>query len=214
MTAPDVTLIVDDMPQSLEWLAQAALSAYPRTTLLQAATLAEARALIAGRPPPGLALVDLDLPDGSGVTLIEQLARMKPRPVIVVATVFADDRHVFPALRAGAVGYVLKDASIEHLAALLAHLPHGGAALSGPIANRIVDWFHDPDAASGPALSPREQDLLQLLAKGLTIAQSAAALGITPGTAASYAKVLYRKLDVTSRAEATLEAARRGLIKP
>lgn len=211
--APALTLVVDDLPASLVWLARAAEEAFPQTQLLRATNLAEARALIAERTP-ALALIDLDLPDGSGVTLIDELARRTPRPVIVVATVFADDRHLFPALRAGAAGYVLKDDPIDSLAALLAGIARGEMPLSGRIASRLVGWFHTQAPDGGARLSPREEELLQLLAKGLTIAAAGAALGITPATAASYAKTLYRKLDVTSRAEAALEAARRGLIKP
>lgn len=213
MNVQPLTLVVDDLPESLEWLALAAAGAFPHTPVLRAASLAQARALVAERPPT-LALIDLDLPDGSGVTLIEELARRSPRPTIVVATVFADDRHLFPALRAGAAGYVLKDDSIDTLAAMLAGIARGEMPLSGRIAKRLVGWFNAQAPDAGPALSPREAELLQLLAKGLTIAESASALGITPSTAASYAKTLYRKLDVTSRAEAAVEATRRGLIKP
>lgn len=90
----------------------------------------------------------------------------------------------------------------------------GEATLSPPIARRLVGWFRAPERTAKESLSPREQELLQLLAKGLTIAQAAAALQINTSTAASYAKTLYRKLDVNSRAEATLEAMRRGLVKP
>ncbi len=210
---PALTLVVDDLPASLAWLARAAEEAFPQTQLLRAASLAEARALVADRTP-ALALVDLDLPDGSGVSLIDELARRTPRPVLVVATVFADDRHLFPALRAGAAGYVLKDDPIDSLAALLSGIARGEMPLSGRIASRLVGWFHTQAPDSGARLSPREEELLQLLAKGLTIAAAGAVLGIRPATAASYAKTLYRKLDVTSRAEAALEAARRGLIKP
>jgi len=208
---PKVTLVVDDLPDSLDWLARAALQAFPATQVLRAASLAEARALTRAAPPD-LALVDLDLPDGSGVALIEQLAARQPRPLLVVATVFADDRHLFPALRAGASGYVLKDDSIDGLARMLVAAADGEAALSAPIARRLVGWFHEAQPVASPGLSPREQQLLQLLAKGLTIAQAADALQVTPATAASYAKTLYRKLDVTNRAEATLEATRRGLV--
>lgn len=214
LSEPALTLVVDDMPASLQWLAAAASEAFPGTEVLRAATLAQARALVAARTPQ-LALVDLDLPDGRGTALIEELARRTPRPVIVVATVFADDRHLFPALRAGAAGYVLKDDSIDTLAALLRGLARGEPPLSGPIARRLVGWFNAEaaDAAdAGAKLSGREEQMLQLLGKGLTIAEAGAALGITAATAASYAKTLYRKLDVTSRAEATIEATRRGLL--
>jgi DNA-binding NarL/FixJ family response regulator len=210
--APAITLVVDDMPASLDWLARAAHAAFPDTAVRCATTLAEARAHLRSAAPD-LALVDLDLPDGSGVSLIEQLVQGPRRTWVIVATVFADDRHLFPALRAGASGYLLKDDTIEAMALRLQAATRGEAALSAPITQRLVGWFHEPAAGSTPALSPREYDLLQLLVKGLTIAQAAAALRISPTTAASYSKTLYRKLDVTSRAEATLEATRRGLIK-
>jgi len=205
-------LVVDDLPQCVDWLASAVAVALPRARVHRAASVAEARAAIK-RAPPSLALVDLDLPDGSGTLIIEQLARLPQRPLIIVATVFADDQHVFPALRAGAAGYVLKDASIEQLAASISAALRGEAALSARVARRLVGWFHAPDEDAAATLSPREQELLQMLAKGLTIAQAAAMLGISFGTAASYTKTLYRKLDVTTRAEATLEATRRGLVR-
>ena len=212
VATPDATLVVDDMAASLEWLARAALQAFPGTRVLRAATLAEARALLR-ETSPGVALVDLDLPDGSGVSLIEQLSRLPRRVLIIVTTVFADDQHLFPALRAGAAGYLRKDDSIDALAQRLLAAQHGEAVLSAPIAQRLVGWFHEPAAGLPASLSRREEELLRLLAKGLTIGQAAAALKVTPATAASYAKSLYRKLDVTNRAEATLEATRRGLIR-
>lgn len=207
-------LVVDDMPVSLDWLAQAVHDAFPACRVMCGASVAEGRALAKAQPPQ-LALIDLDLPDGSGVTLIELLAAAVPAPLIVVATIFADDRHLFPALRAGASGYLLKDESIAALAATLRGFVHGGTAMSTPIVQRLIGWFHEPakDGAGFAPLSPREQQLLQLLAKGLTIPESARALGLSAATAATYARNLYRKLDVTSRAEATLEATRRGLIK-
>lgn len=211
--APATTLVIDDMPASLDWLVRASIVAFPDTRVLRATTLAEARALLReGRPD--LALVDLDLPDGSGVTLIAELAQLPQTTRVIVTTVFADDQHLFPALRAGASGYLLKDEAIETLARRLEAAMLGEATLSPPIARRLVGWFRAPERTAKESLSPREQELLQLLAKGLTIAQAAAALQINASTAASYAKTLYRKLDVNSRAEATLEAMRRGLVKP
>lgn len=211
---PATALVVDDVPASLDWLAQAVQDAFPDCRVLRGASNAEGRALAKAQPPQ-LALIDLDLPDGSGVTLIELLAAATTPPLIVVATIFADDRHLFPALRAGAGGYLLKDESIEALAATLRGFVQGGTAMSTPIVQRLIGWFHEPakDRAGTAPLSPRERDLLQLLAKGLTIAESARALGLSSATAATYARNLYRKLEVTNRAEATLEATRRGLIK-
>lgn len=187
-------------------------AALPGARITRAASVAEARAAIK-LAPPTLALVDLDLPDGSGTQIIEQLAHLPRRPLIIVATVFADDQHIFPALRAGAAGYVLKDATIDQLAQSIGAALRGDTALSASVARRLVGWFHASDEVASALLSPREQELLQMLAKGLTIAEAAKALGISFGTAASYTKRLYRKLDVTTQAEATLEATRRGLVR-
>jgi DNA-binding NarL/FixJ family response regulator len=212
MNTAERVLIAEDVPASAAWLAQAVAAAFPRAEVTAAETVAAAKAALASAPP-ALALVDLDLPDGSGTEVIEALVHLPRRPVVIVATVFADDQHVFPPLRAGALGYVLKDATIGELAESLGAAMRGDAVLAARVAKRLVGWFHDPAAGDGPALSPRERELLQLLAKGLTIAEAAAALGIAAGTAASYTKTLYRKLDATTRAEATPEATRRGLIR-
>lgn len=211
---PATVLVVDDDADARQWMRKAAAQAFPRALLIEAASLREARAL-AHPHPPTLALVDLALPDGSGSDLIAWLSRPPRRCTCIVSTVFADDQHLFPALRAGASGYLLKDDSIDHLADRLVEFVQGRPALSAPIAARLVDYFHvDAAEAEAEVLSTRERETLTLLAKGLTIRDVAVAMGITPHTAASYAKALYRKLDVTNRAEATLEATRRGLIRP
>lgn len=207
--APRTALVVDDDPQARAWLHAALAQAFPAARIVDAASVREGRVAIRNSPPD-LALIDLDLPDGSGVALIEALAGQ--RAISIVTTVFADDQHLFPALRAGAAGYLLKDDSIERLAEVLEQFMQGKPALSAPIARRLLGYFHEPDRACTP-LTQREREVLTLLAKGLTIAEVATALSITPNTAASYTKALYRKLEVTNRAEATLEATRRGLIK-
>ncbi|MEP7300935.1 MAG: response regulator transcription factor [Caldimonas sp.] len=212
MIAPANVLVVDDDAQARAWLRAAVAQAFPEARIAQAGSLREGRVTIRATPPD-LALIDLDLPDGSGVALIELLARPPHRTLSVVSTVFADDQHLFPALRAGAASYLLKDESIDRLAELLLQIVQGKPALSAPITQRLLGYFHEPDGSGGAGLTPREQEVLTLLAKGLTIGEVAGALAISANTAASYTKSVYRKLEVTNRAEATLEATRRGLIK-
>ncbi|WP_306581850.1 response regulator, partial [Dokdonella sp.] len=109
MNVPARALVVDDLASSREWLTRALRLAFADIEVVAAATLAQARACCT--PPPPLALIDLGLPDGSGIELIEQL---QPRGTLcIVATVFDDDAHLFPALHAGAQGYVLKDQAPE-----------------------------------------------------------------------------------------------------
>lgn len=210
-------LIVDDLASSRDWLARAATLAFPGIAITLADTLAQAITL--ADPAPPLALVDLGLPDGSGVGLIE---RLHPQGTLcVVATVFDDDAHLFPALRAGAQGYVLKDQSPEALAGMLEGIADGRPPLSPSIARRLLQHFQPLAAAPAgaetevmPALTQRETDVLRLVAKGVSVAEAADLLELSRHTVAGYLKDVYRKLSVRSRAEATLEALRRGLVAP
>lgn len=210
-------LIVDDLASSRDWLARAATLAFPGIAITLADTLAQAIALV--DPAPPLALIDLGLPDGSGVELIE---RLHPQGTLcVVATVFDDDAHLFPALRAGAQGYVLKDQSPEALAGMLEGIADGHPPLSPSIARRLLRHFQPQalapagaDAEVTPALTQRETDVLRLVAKGVSVAEAAELLELSRHTVAGYLKDVYRKLSVRSRAEVTLEALRRGLVAP
>jgi DNA-binding NarL/FixJ family response regulator len=206
-------LVVDDLAPSRIWLAQALRSAFPGIGIDLAASLREARAHI--DPPPPLALIDLGLPDGSGVELIEALQRTSPDTLCIVATVFDDDAHLFPALRAGAQGYVLKDQAPETLVEMLRGIASGRPPLSPSIARRLLRHFQPLPAPVGDEeahLTPRETDVLRLTAKGLTLAEVADALALSRHTVSGYLKDIYRKLRVSTRAEAALEAARRGLV--
>lgn len=204
-------LVVDDLASSREWLADALQLAFPGIRIDSAGSLAEAARLI--EPPPPIALIDLGLPDGSGISLIE---RLRGSCLCIVATVFDDDAHLFPALRAGAEGYVLKDQAPETLADMLCGIAAGQPPLSPSIARRLLRHFA-PVPTTSPAandadLTPRETDVLRLTAKGLTRQEVAQLLNLSTHTVAGYLKDVYRKLRVGTRAEATLEAARRGLV--
>ncbi len=209
MAGYDRALVVDDLESSCEWLSRALAQAFPGIDIAVAGSLAEAQAQVAAPPP--LALIDLGLPDGSGIRLIEKL---HPQGTLcIVATVFDDDEHLFPALHAGAQGYVLKDQQTENLAEMLTGIAAGRPPLSPSIARRLLRHFQPvtPDIRE-PALTARETDVLRLIAKGHTVAEVAGLLGLSRHTAAGYLKDVYRKLSVSSRAEAALVATRRGLV--
>lgn len=213
MTTPHSALVVDDLAGSRDWLQRALQLAFPGIVVSQAGSLAEALQHI--DPPPPLALIDLGLPDGSGVQLIEALRAKAATTLCVVATVFDDDAHLFPALRAGAEGYVLKDQSHEALAEMLRGIAAGQPPLSPSIARRLLRHFQPAPAApveEAEALTARETDVLRLIAKGLTVGEAAGLLDLSRHTVAGYLKTVYRKLSVNSRAEAALEATRRGLV--
>ncbi len=207
-------LVVDDLAEARQWLVAALQTAFPGIEVETAATLGEAFALI--ELPPQLALIDLGLPDGNGTQLIEALRSRGADTLCIVSTVFDDDAHLFPALRAGAQGYVLKDRDRDALAGMLQGIAAGQPPLSPSIARRLLRHFQPtPVAPEDEApLTPRETEVLRLTAKGLTLQEVADALGLSRHTVSGYLKDIYRKLSVGTRAEAALEAARRGLVAP
>lgn len=209
---PNTALIVEDHPDARRWMESTIREIFPDVQISTAGSVAEGRAALV-QSVPALALIDLGLPDGSGIDLIVEVNRASAAAITVVTTVFSDDEHLFAALRAGAQGYLLKDDSRERLGELLRDIVAGQPPLSPSIARRLLRHFRDSTERE-VALTERERDVLTLLAKGFTVARVADLLDITRNTAAGYAKSVYRKLNVSSRAEATLEAARRGLVRP
>lgn len=206
-------LIVEDLPDARDWLLAAMGEAFPGIEIATAATLAEARTCAAARLPQ-VALIDIGLPDGSGIDLIDELNCSHPEVLSVVTSVFDDDTHLFSALGAGASGYLLKDQSREDLTGMLQRIAEGEPPLSPAIARRLLGFFGPREDREATRLTARERDVLGLIAKGYTTARVAEFLNITRNTASGYVKVIYRKLNISSRAEAALEASRRGIVSP
>lgn len=216
-------LIIEDQPESTAWLTKAMVKSFPDIVIETAASLQEARDRLGAGCAPDIALVDLGLPDGSGIELIEDILRHSPATLCIVASIYNDDHHIFPALRAGARGYLLKDQPITSIVDALNGIYAGQPPLSPAIARRMLSYFqpsqpkpgHRPSPVSqavpAPALTERETEVLRLIAKGMTQAETARLLGISVHTVAGYVKDLYRKLNVSSRAEAALVARDIGL---
>lgn len=207
-------LIVEDHRETRQWLAEICREAFATTVIDEADTLARAQRLL-DDIVPSLALVDLSLPDGSGMAILHRLCRDHPETYPVVTTIFDDDRHLFSALRAGASGYLLKDQPRSSMVAGLLGITRGQPPLSPGVARRMLRYFQQEATASGATtpLSEREEEVLGLLAKGLGRVEIAELLGVSVNTAATHTKTIYRKLNVSGRAEATLEAARLGIVQ-
>jgi DNA-binding NarL/FixJ family response regulator len=208
-------LLVEDVPATSAWLETVLGATFPGIAVESCASLRAAQRALDGRETPfALALIDLGLPDGSGLELVRRLAREVPETLCVVATIYDDDGHLFDAIAAGAQGYVLKDEDAEMVGALLSRIGRGEPPLSPSIARRILGHFRAAPAAPKPdeaALTARETEVLTLIAKGMTVAETARLIALKPQTVASYVKTIYSKLNISTRAEATLEAVRRGL---
>ena len=160
-----------------------------------------------------LALIDLGLPDGSGVDVVVDAARVAARAQSVVVTIHDDDDHLFPALQAGAFGYILKEQARELITEQLQRISQGEPPLSPSIARRVIAYFAaqaKPQANALPhvSLTERESEVLLRVAKGFTLPEIGVQLGLSRHTIADYVKQIYRKLNVSSRAEAALEAQR------
>jgi DNA-binding NarL/FixJ family response regulator len=220
-------LIVEDQNDTRHWLGQMLAAAFDGLAITETATLRAARewiadhhaALAGGVDQRHIALVDIGLPDGSGVDLVRDLARKHPTVMPIVTTIYDDDHHLFDAIAAGAQGYLLKDLHPDTLIQYLHRIDQGEPPLSPPIARRMLEHFARrppltiaPDEPAANALTAREIDVLRLLGRGLRVGEAARVLGLTPHTVAGYVKAVYRKLNISSRAEAALEALRRGLV--
>lgn len=213
--SPTNILIVEDQPSTRDWLLTAAQSAFPEATVRLAGSAAEALAEI--EQPVDLVLLDLGLPDSPGLRVLHQLRLRQPQARCVIATIFDDDEHLFAALKLGAAGYILKDQSREQLGEMLQAMLAGQPPLSPSIARRLLSHFVAPVAplpsvAANDSLTEREREVLLLVSKGYSVPQAAKAMAISPHTAHTHIKGVYRKLAVASRAEAVLAANRLGLV--
>jgi DNA-binding NarL/FixJ family response regulator len=205
-------LIVEDIKETRCWLTDIVATTFADCQILEAATLRAAMIAIESETFY-LALVDLGLPDGSGMDVLRRLQRKAPHTACVVTTTLGDDAHIVGALSAGAKGYLLKEQPAELLSRQLLQLTDGVPALSPSIAQRIMEHFQrtGPSSLDEENLTQREQQTLSLIARGLRNAEVAAQLGIADSTVASHIKSIYRKLGITSRAEAAWHASRLGL---
>jgi len=215
-------LVLDDNRETRDWIAETLAGALAGAQIDTASSCAQARALLLGPAARAydFALIDLELPDGPGLDILRLIAQHLPQTQPVVITIFDDDATLFEALAAGAAGYILKGVKTAGLVEQFRRIEAGEPPISPRIAQRILSHFKTASApprpagpaATGPALTAREQEVLRYLGKGLTVAEIGARLGISANTCATHTKAIYRKLNISSRAEAALAAERRGLI--
>ncbi|TAJ81302.1 MAG: response regulator transcription factor [Gallionellaceae bacterium] len=213
-----VALLLEDMPASMEMLREVALAAFPGIRMCCVTDVAGALRMI-NQFQFDLALIDLALPDGNGTTVVQAMSARFPESTIVVATLFDDDDHLFPALRAGAQGYLLKDQAPEQLVKQLRGISEGLPPLSPSVARRLLGHFRtEPETASAEVvdenmlLTARERELLVQLTRGISIADIGTVMGISRHTVSGHVKNIYRKLNISSRAEAALQAKNMGLV--
>jgi DNA-binding NarL/FixJ family response regulator len=238
-------LILEDNPVARSFLCRVVRESFSDAiTITEAGDLETARRHISltggsqglhGVDPFKLMMVDLELPDGSGMELLAELSHYPATKI--VTTLYSDDDHLFPALQCGADGYLLKEDRFEVLVEELQKIVRGQPPLSPAIARRLLTHFR-PGGADSPApdsgfmvtpfttskpvpiekvldherLTPRESEVLTYLSKGFTIKEIASLMGIKWFTVNDHIKSIYKKLNVSSRAEAAVLASKQGLV--
>ncbi len=195
--------IVEDDARFRKSLRQVIESKPGLTCVAEYATGTEA---IAGIPRvlPAVVLMDLNLPDFSGAEVTAQLKTQLPNISVVVLTVYNDADHIFKALRAGAGGYLLKQATAAEILEAIAEAHRGGAPMTSEIARKVLAAFHEPKPAPSAmeTLAPREKEILELVANGYANKEIADKLAITLSTVCWYLHEIYKKLHVQSRVQA------------
>ena len=227
--------VVEDEPEAREAFAEH-ITAQPDMELMLVATnRAEALALLPQHAVDVL-LVDLGLPDGSGLDVIVAARARWPDCNVLVSTIFGDEAHVLPSIEAGATGYLLKDSSAPGLVDEIRSVHAGGSPISPMVARKILaramvlplppsQAAPAADARAGAlalgepglpshevALSVRERAVLQLVSKGFNTEEAAATLGVSTSTVRTFVRRIYAKLQVRSRAGAIDVARRHGLL--
>lgn len=227
-------LIIEDDTDTREFFA-ASVSRCAQLELLAAVgTVAQAAAVLGGPAERvDVMLVDLGLPDGSGLDLIRMARAMRPECEALVVSMFGDDENILSSIDTGALGYIHKDAAREDIAKTIVEMKSGASPISPMIARRLLTRLSSDyrapalpvpgrGKAAPPALqvvretpltlTPRERDVLELIARGFSYAEIGRLQAVTVHTVQTHIKSLYRKLAVHSRSEAIYEATRMGLL--
>lgn len=204
-------LILEDIAETRDWLRTVALDAFPDAHCETAACLRDGAGLVQ-RHVFDLCIIDLNLPDGKGLDLLPDIRSVSAHAICVVATVSGDDASIVSALAAGADGYLLKEEVAEVLAAQLRQISLGIPALSPVVAQRLIQHFRNTGPTQSDAnLTRREAEVLSLIGRGMRNFEVASELDISVTTVAGHIKSIYRKLGISSRAEAAWHAKQMGL---
>ena len=216
--APITVALVEDDPGTRSRF-EAVIRADPHLELVHSAAWARDMLAWLAEHPVHVLLVDLGLPDGSGIDVIRECTRLQPACEVMVITMFGDEANMMKAFGAGAKGYLLKDGTGEDLAAHIMNLRNGGSPMSPIIARKLLGRLGSgpvqpvQQTATGQPLSPKETEVLALVARGFSYGETANLLNISVHTVHSHVRNIYGKLSVSSKTEAVYEARQLGLLR-
>ena len=200
--APEDVLIVDDHPLIHETLGSAVRAVLPKARVRDAFSLKEALEAAQTLPEGALVLLDLGLPDGNGIDVLRTFCKAYPKLRVAIVSATEASVLVAAALKAGAAGYIPKTSTPDMIVAALGVIAAGGTYIPKQVM---------PEVGIAPALTARQREVLQLLAKGATNREIARTLGIADNTAKQHTHAVFQALNVTSRAQAVIAAMRMGI---
>jgi DNA-binding NarL/FixJ family response regulator len=211
-------LVVEDQPKLLKNL-QKLLSKAPEVEVCGSAMTGQAAVAEAEKLRPDVLLLDLGLPDIDGIEVTKRVRAADPKIEVLIFTVFDEEDKVLGAVKAGAGGYLLKGAPVEKIVEAIVEVSQGGSVIQPSLARKLLTVFQTQAQAAGtlsepvPSLTPRETEILQLIAKGLSNSEAAGVLKLSRATVRTHLEHIYAKLSVTNRVEAVTEGIRQGLIE-
>jgi DNA-binding NarL/FixJ family response regulator len=218
MPEPIRLLLVDDQKLMREGL-RTLLELEPDLKVVGEAEDGEAALEAYATHQPDVTLMDIRMPGMDGVEATWRLRERWPQARVIILTTFDDDEYVFEGLRAGALGYLLKDVSGQELAEAIRTVAAGGALIEPSVARKVVAEFarlappaRPPEAGLAEPLSEREREVLRLLALGLSNREIATRLSLAPGTVKNYVTNILQKLGVRDRTQAAVRARELGVI--
>ncbi|HZC05086.1 MAG TPA: response regulator transcription factor [Ktedonobacterales bacterium] len=216
--AQAITVILVDDHQLVRWGVRSFLEKQPGITVLgEASSGAEALGL-AAELVPDVVLMDLVMPDMDGVETTRRLKQVSPASQVIILTSYHDDEHIFPAIRAGALSYILKDVGSGELAEIVRKAARGEAVMHPHVAARVMRELREPHTASGAnsaftsELSEREVEVLRLIAEGRSNTEIAERLVISEHTVKRHVSNILSKLHLADRTQAAVYAWREGVI--
>lgn len=205
-------LIADDQTLFRSGLA-ALLDKDPRLQVVGEAVNGEEAVRMVDELKPDLVLMDLKMPVMEGVEATRLIHRNHPEVAVVILSSFGGDGHLIPALEAGASGYVLKDTNVSTIVNSMLAIVGGAKVMSASIADRLVGMLSNQPKESYDGLTPREVEILKLVAIGLANKQVAYRLEISEKTVRNHISNIYEKLGIQGRSHAVIYAAKKGLIE-
>jgi DNA-binding NarL/FixJ family response regulator len=232
--APIRVFVVEDQTKILKNQLRL-LEGHPDIEIIGTALSGEAALEEVAKTVPDVILLDLGLPRMSGIDVTREVKATHPKVEILIFTIFDEEDKVLEAVKAGASGYLLKGAPVDKIIEAIKEVRAGGTVIQPNLARRLLRHFRvDPDSAPVPSsprpappeapesapppdamlrpLSEREQEILQLIAKGISNSEAAKMLNLSKATIRTHLEHIYRKLEVTNRVEAVTEGIRKGLI--